>query len=413
MTEKKLNMKQNMLWNTAGNFVYLVLQWLITIVIVRLTGYYEAGLYSLAMSVTNVCYSVASWGMRTYQVSDVTNKYKDLEYILSRIITCLIAFFSCVFFVFYHSYSVEQSAIILIYMIFRITEAFADVFHGVEQKNWRMDYIGKSFLIRGILIFFVFSVSLWLERNLLLSVCLLAVTSALVVVFYDIQNVKRFIGNQILFRYKYLGKLVKETLPLAIYILMSTAVASIPRYRLENLKGTDILGVYASIATPVVIIQAAASFLMAPITTPLAEYLEKKEKKKFFDLIRNTCLALLGVFLIAATGCHFIGEWGLALLFGEDILEYSFVLMPVVLCVIAVSISWFVNMILTVMRLFQGLIISNMIAMAITVFFSSRSIMHFGINGTSYITVLALFIQVIMGSLFILVKSRKCFKDER
>lgn len=75
-------LRSNFIWNSIGNFTYLVCQWLITVIIVRLADYREAGVFSLAMSITNTFYAVASWGIRTYQVSDVDNKYRDNAYIL-------------------------------------------------------------------------------------------------------------------------------------------------------------------------------------------------------------------------------------------------------------------------------------------------------------------------------------------
>ena len=45
---KQLSVKANMLWNSIGSMTYLACQWLITIVVVRLSsGYEDAGLLSL------------------------------------------------------------------------------------------------------------------------------------------------------------------------------------------------------------------------------------------------------------------------------------------------------------------------------------------------------------------------------
>ena len=39
---KPLSIKQNMLWNSFGSITYLACQWLITILVVRLSSGYEA-----------------------------------------------------------------------------------------------------------------------------------------------------------------------------------------------------------------------------------------------------------------------------------------------------------------------------------------------------------------------------------
>ena len=75
---KALSLRQNIFWNTAGSAIYLGCQWLITILVVRLSasGFTNSGLLTLAMANTNIFYSIAIFNMRAYQVSDVLGKYK-------------------------------------------------------------------------------------------------------------------------------------------------------------------------------------------------------------------------------------------------------------------------------------------------------------------------------------------------
>ena len=90
MEENKLSLKKNMLYNTIGTSIYLGLQWLITILVVRASGYEDAGILSLAMSISNTIYAISSFGMRGYQSSDIKEEFDNYTYVLSRIITCLI-----------------------------------------------------------------------------------------------------------------------------------------------------------------------------------------------------------------------------------------------------------------------------------------------------------------------------------
>ena len=55
MTVQNENKKifSDMMWNTVGNIVYCICQWVITILVVRFASYSEAGYLSLAMSTTS------------------------------------------------------------------------------------------------------------------------------------------------------------------------------------------------------------------------------------------------------------------------------------------------------------------------------------------------------------------------
>ena len=95
MGKKKISLQESIIWNSVGSIIYLFTQWLITILVVRIAGVDTAGNLTLAMSASNIFYSVAMQGIRNYQVSDVKGKYRDKTYISSRIWACLFSVFLC------------------------------------------------------------------------------------------------------------------------------------------------------------------------------------------------------------------------------------------------------------------------------------------------------------------------------
>ena len=86
MNKKRLSIQENIIWNTVGSIIYMVTQWLITILVVRIAGVDTAGNLTLAISVNNIFYSIAMFGIRNYQVSDVKEKYSNNIYIYSRML---------------------------------------------------------------------------------------------------------------------------------------------------------------------------------------------------------------------------------------------------------------------------------------------------------------------------------------
>ena len=78
------------------SYTHLACQWLITILVVRLSsGYEAAGTLSLAMSVYNIFAPFAIYRMYTYQVSDVKRENTVGEYFAFRIITSSAALVCC------------------------------------------------------------------------------------------------------------------------------------------------------------------------------------------------------------------------------------------------------------------------------------------------------------------------------
>src|SRR5574344_611956 len=112
MSDQK-QMRRNLLFNTVGNLIFFACQYLTNLLVVWLGGYEDAGLLSTAMTIASAALSFGCYGMRTFQVSDLSGKYADKTYLSSRAVTLGVSFLAVVIFAFANSYSPVQRYIIL------------------------------------------------------------------------------------------------------------------------------------------------------------------------------------------------------------------------------------------------------------------------------------------------------------
>ena len=70
---------------SIGTFVMFFCQWLMMVLVVRLSGYADSGILSLSISCGNVFLIIAAFGVKTYQVSDVAGKYQAGQYYAAKI----------------------------------------------------------------------------------------------------------------------------------------------------------------------------------------------------------------------------------------------------------------------------------------------------------------------------------------
>lgn len=389
-TENALGIKANIVWNTVGNFFYLFSQWLLTYLVVRILGYQDAGILSLATSICGSLVSLSLYGMRSFQVSDIVGQYSDGAYILSRIVTSFCAFIVCLGFVLVNGYTFFLSACVLVYMGFKISESVSDVYQGILQKKMRMDYIGKSFLIKSILSLVAFFTVLVLTKNLLAALIAMTFISVGIVFFYDRTKAKLLSPGS--WRVKLLASkpLLVECLPLALFSFLFNSLTLMPRYLLEMAVGTEALGIYASIAMPVVIVQVSASYIFAPLTTPFAEYYSKRDIKGFMLLVKRIVLFIVILSVVSLVGFAVVGEWALVLLFGDSMIPYTYLLMPLVVCTILVALSWFLSTLLTVIRKLKSLLAISIVSFFLVMFGGIPCINIFGINGASIVLIIGL-----------------------
>lgn len=398
MSKKKISMSSSIFWNTFGSIFYLGCQWLMTILVVRLSNVTNAGILSLAMSVCNIWYCIAVYGMRNFQVSDTNAQYLDSTYIFSRFLSTGSAAIGCLAYTFIMPYDLKTSFCILFFFVYKSSEALFDVYAGIFQKEWRLDYAGKSMILRGILTLTIFSVILYFTNDLPITIIVMALSCFLSLIFYDIPIAHKTAQIKMEYRFNEIKDLFIKCSPLVLYTFLSTAIGSIPKLFLEQISGSYKLGIYSSVATPTLIIQMGATYIFNPFVTLFAEYYLSKDKKRFLNILKKCFLAVFLIAIAGIIGGQLFGVWGLKILYGNEIAKYSTLLIPLIICTILTAFSWLLCGILTATRQFYGLVISNVIAVLSSVILSPALERIFDMQGAS----LALAVSTIL-EIFILM----------
>lgn len=389
-------LQKNALWNAFGNIVYVGLQWAVTVFVVRTGGYTDAGYLSLAMSVTGTFQNIAHFGIRNYQVSDTNNKFTNSEYISVRLITCCLAFVFCTIFIYFSSYQKDLNISILCFMLFRLAENFADVLHGIAQKNGRLDIVGKSFLIRGITSVGTFCYIYYESKNLWFGLLGMAIISGVVTILFDWNVVKKL---TILDTNKVKGNrrlLIKECFPLFINLLLFAAITVVPRIFLEKIQGAEALGIYASIFAPAMLVQAGIGYLYMPLITIFSEYVHNKDWEAYSKLVIDL-LKIVGVssVLVLLLG-KFFGAYFLRLLIGQSVLGYEYLLQGILFCVLLTAIASFLCALLTILRKFKVLLLGTTFSFTCCVLITPILTVKFGLNGTSISLIISLIVLIVL-----------------
>ena len=400
-------MKRNFIWYAAGNVIYLLCQWVITILVPILGSFEEAGLLSVAMSVSATFQTVALFGIRNFQVSDIEEKYRDATYAGLRLITCGAAMLLCVGFSLINRYFGVQLLAILLFMTFRLSENYSDVLHGIVQRRRRLDLAGKSFALKGIgsLIFFV--AGYLISGNLNVGLVLMTVFSLLSLAVYDMPSAQKLSRFRLTDSMSRCCKLARETLPLCIYVFLYVSITTIPKLILEKQCGETVLGIYSSIFAPAMLLQSATAYLYNPFATSFAEFWQTKDRRAFYGLFKKIALAILAVALLALLAAFFLGEFALVLVFGEEIRPHVGLFMPIVVVNIAIAYLGFFCMIAVILRVFRWLLAGCGIGFGLCAVLTAPLIEQFGPNGASYslIASIVLGCAVLFGGILLQTRS--------
>lgn len=397
-----------MIWNTAGTLVYVALQWMVTILVTKINGYEAAGVFAIAMSCAGIFYSFSLFGVRQFQVTDLQKQYTDGVYLGHRLIFCALAFLLGAIYAFFFLHEKLLILCTVLFLIFKMGESLIDVLQGIQQKNWRMDITGASYIIRGLFALIVFVFVLKGTHSLPLAILGMAIVTFLVMLIYDIPQTRRLANFQVDFNRDSLTKLTMECLPLMFYILTTYIIPYVPREVAKTILGSEMLGVYVSIATPLLIVQLAAILFFNPLMPLFTQYHQDKKYTEFYKL-----LVLCGsvIILITAAGIFaskYFGELILNILFDKVAGNHAYLLYPIVVCSTMTAASSLLTYILISIRKLKEIVFSS-IAGCVSIVIASRFFLtKFSLNGISYSVLFALGIECFI---MILVLTRTLYKE--
>ena len=375
-TEKTLSIKHNMFWNTVGSLTNLGCQWLITILVVRLSdGYSAAGIYSLAMSIFNMFSQLAQYRMYTVQIADVERKNSAGEYLTFRFFTTFIAFAMLAV------YSIATCRIgtvpaILLYALYKTAGLVIDVMHANDQVGHRMDYIGKSLIMQGIGSLLSFILVFGFFNSLEGALLLMTVVTIGIGVIYDYPRSNRISAIKLGISRAKVRAFLCSCLPIVLGGIAASAAPNIPRQYLSYSFGDSALGIYASVAAPVAIIQMGATYIYNPLLGYLVERYHSREKS-FFSLI------------------------------GTDLLQ------PMLACAFLTGIAWFVNDLLVSLDNYRGVFVGSMLSLISAVAVMAPAQMLFGLNGPTVSALISNAICLIYQSSVLGKQTQQWFGEKR
>ena len=403
-----LSIRANMAWNAIGSIVNLGCQWLISILVVRLsTGFDDAGLYSLAVAIFGVFSPISQYRMYTIQISDTTGENTLGEYLSFRLLTNAIAF---VLLIAYAAITVSPYAVLItiVYSIYRLLALTIDVFHACDQSNHRMDFIGKSLILQGLLSVIGFSGFYYFSHNLVITFILLAFLMAAIGLIFDYPRTSAFEHLKLGISWSKARHLLICYFPIVIAAVAASSAASLPRQILASQFGDSYLGIYASAAAPVAIIQMGASYIYNPLLSYFAESYNDKNVQMFRSLMVRCIAGMSCVCFVSMLGVKCLGEQVLVLLYGTQMHDYVYLLYPLIILAVLTGFMWFMNDLLISIRVFRGAFCGSIIAIVASAV-AFPLILVFDMNGVTFVCIASALTSIAGMAIFLLVALRNHF----
>lgn len=394
--------KKSFIWNTINSGLNAGMSALLLMIVNRGCGESASGMFALAFSIAQLIVTIAYFEVRSYQVTDVNNKYSNSDYFIFRVLSCLAMMIASVGYVFVKGYTSAECVLILLLCVLKMYDAVEDYYIAVYQKEGLL-YVGtKKSSIRLIVSMTIFSGTIILGMDMLVSTIVCVVISGILVLVWFVLKENRRLQLEYRIDTVAMKGIFEECFALFIGSYLLLYVGNAPKYAIDQFMEIQYQTYYGILYTPSFIINLFSGFVFKPLLNDMAVYYYE-DKVKYRKLISKIFLILTGISLVVIVAGGVLGIPALSFVYAVDLTPYvkEFV---IILCGGAVAaFGIIVYYMLTIMRYQQWMIVGYSVT-AITAYFLSPIMVEArGIMGASEAFLLFNIIRVFVFVITLLV----------
>ena len=362
------------------------------------------------MSINGIFSPIAQYGIYTYQTTDVRDENTLGEYVTFILGTNLV---SLAFTFVYAALTCRPNAlsIVLLYGIYKSCSIVLDILHSYDQKKRRMDINGISMALQGVASIVAFCAAFGITGDLSCALIAMTVGVVAVGVLYDLPATKRLTSISLGITPQKATLLFMACLPIVVANIAYGSIPSIPRQFLSSFQGDAALGIYASVAAPVAIVQAGATYIYNPLISYFAEYYVRRDKSGFVRLLKLTVVGIIGIGAVCVIGVALFAEPVLRLLYGQTVAEHTYLMYPLVVSSLSIGTLSFLNNLFVAMRTSKSMLVTNLVALVVTLGLSVPLIMSFDMNGVTYALIVSCLAGIVYASICIRVRLQGLERD--
>ena len=308
--QKPSFIKNDVLWNGIGSMCYALASMVLAFFVLRLGGEEQGGIFGFGYSTLGQqFFIVAYFGLRPFHITDMKGEFSFRQYRQFRSLTGGLALiFALAFLLFQYctgSYNTEKCLILFFLCLFKIGDAFCDVYESELQRRGVLYKAGQSMFLRTVFSVLALLIFLGITKNLFLGAIAMNMAqlfSFLLFSYLPLRAVKP-LGEEKPLNKSDLSKLWKEVFTLFLSVFLDFYVFSSSKYAVDQVYGSSRSGIFNLLFMPGNFIYLLANFIIRPALPHLAILFQTGKEKAFRKqenaLFKKVLFLSLVLFLLA------------------------------------------------------------------------------------------------------------------
>lgn len=396
-SEKKLFLK-NFIWNSLGTGINSFNSLFFLIIVTRVNDIQTAGIFSIAYATATILYTLAMYSGRLCQVTDIKNKIKDKDYIVTRFLTCIVMLIMATGFLIIKHYSGFKTTIFALLAIFKGIEAFSDILYGVMQKNDLLYKSGMSLSLKGFIGIAAFLVIDLITRDLRLACFAVIVVNLVVLIVYDYLMISKKLIEPDKVNKENVLSIIKSEFFVFVNSFAGIYILNAPKYAIDSFLTEDIQAIYGYIMMPATVMTLFTQFIVMPFLGNLKELYEQNKLKEIEKITLKIKLIVIAFGAFAVLAAFLLGPEFLGLIYGIDLTAYRMNLCVIIGSYIFYAISYINLVTLTTIRHTFVQFVIYIISMIVAFLGSNILVgnLNLGINGATFSCTTTLAFQFVL-----------------
>lgn len=408
---QKQTLKKNFIWNMLGIGFYSLTSLFFLIIVTRINGVFDAGVFSYGFSMACLFYIIGVYSGRIFQVTD--NYINDKEFLINKIITCLLMMIISIVFVLLNNYNFEKSIIILLLCLFKMNEAFSEGIYAILQKNNCLYKTGISFILKAIIGIIVFLLVNLMTKNLLVSVIFLVISNLLIMLFYDFKELNKFYDKTQDYDIKKSVNLLKVGFfPFAMSFLSLYLVNS-SKYIIDLTLPENFQAIFGILIMPATVMSLLSQFIIHPYIVLIKEFICNDNIKELKKIVFKILKIIFGLGLIVTIIAYFVGIPVLELIYDVELKNYNMSLLYVMIGSIFSGLLFVLTNVMIALRYLKAGVISYFVMSIITTISCYYFVANYLILGACINYMIIMLVSFIIFLVLFLLYLKKLKKEKK
>ena len=378
---EKYAMRNSYIWDFAYSIEYSLQSAILMLIITRISGPYESGIFLIAYTVTQLTTAIGNYGLRSFQVSDVRKEYSFRTYFASRIVTIVLMIIATALYSASQGYDRKRIILIIILCAYRIVECVEDVFHAEMQKKMRLDIASKIAAIKIFVSTIAFAVVFYMSKSLVLASIVLLMVAVVISLLLTMVASGEFEEISLKAEWNNIPKLLWVCLPVCAGAFLYNYLVNAPKYAIDRNLSEEMQTIFNILFMPIFAINMLSVFIFKPLIAKMGVMWNEKNKKTFVLYMFRQILVIIGITIAVVIGGVLIGLDVLGWMYGVVLSEYRLLFACLLIFGGFAALVSYLVVLLTIVRKQSSIMVAYGIAMILDIIFIDGLVVRYGIWG--------------------------------